>query len=92
MLECPKCKTNEFTNRSLVMLINECGHPLCKNCVENIFVRNQNYCPYEGCGRVLKKSNFWEQIFEDPRIERETYIRRRLSKANLKNNDFSNGD
>uniref|UniRef100_A0A1I7XTN7 Complex1_LYR_dom domain-containing protein n=2 Tax=Heterorhabditis bacteriophora TaxID=37862 RepID=A0A1I7XTN7_HETBA len=30
MRECVKCKSNEYTNKSLVMMINECGHPLCK--------------------------------------------------------------
>lgn len=80
---CPKCKTNEYTNRNLVMMINECGHPLCQNCVENIFVRNSNRCPYEGCIKVLKKNGFWEQIFDDPTIERENHIRKRLNKVSF---------
>lgn len=78
---CPKCKTNEYTNRSLVMMINECGHSLCQNCVENIFARNSNRCPYEGCIKVLRKNGFWEQTFDDPLIERENHIRKRLNKV-----------
>ncbi|KAK5978404.1 hypothetical protein GCK32_004583 [Trichostrongylus colubriformis] len=30
MRECAKCKSNEYTNKNLVMMVNECGHPLCK--------------------------------------------------------------
>jgi len=89
MRSCPKCKSNEYNNRSLVMMINECGHPLCQNCVENIFARNANRCPYDGCDRILKKNNFWEQVFDDPFIEKENYIRRRVLKTyNLMEDNF----
>lgn len=81
MRSCPKCKSNEYSNRALVMMINECGHPLCQNCVDNIFARNANKCPYEGCERVLKKNNFWEQVFDDPEIEKENFVRRRVLKV-----------
>lgn len=71
------------------MMINECGHPLCQNCVENIFARNANRCPYDGCAKLLRKNNFWEQMFDDPMIERENYIRKRLRKIyNLQEDDF----
>jgi len=90
MRRCPKCKANEFTNRGIVLMINECGHSLCQNCVENMFVRNVNKCPHEDCGKMLKKSNFWIQQFDDPTIEREIYIRKRISKTyNLQQDDFS---
>uniref|UniRef100_A0A914HGI1 RING-type domain-containing protein n=1 Tax=Globodera rostochiensis TaxID=31243 RepID=A0A914HGI1_GLORO len=62
---CPKCKTSEFQNRSLVMMLNECCHPLCQNCVENLFARNVAPCPYEGCGKMLKRSGFWTQQEDD---------------------------
>ncbi|KAI6242871.1 Importin N-terminal domain-containing protein [Aphelenchoides fujianensis] len=81
MRSCPKCKSNEYNNRQLVMMINECGHPLCQNCVENIFARNSNKCPYEGCEKILRKNNFWEQTFDDPFIEKENYIRRKVLKT-----------
>ncbi|KHJ76215.1 zinc finger, C3HC4 type, partial [Oesophagostomum dentatum] len=87
MRECTKCKSNEYTNKNLVMMVNECGHPLCKNCVENLFVRNAGPCHV--CGKTLRKNNFWEQVFDDPLIEKETHIRRRLRKTyNLKKDDF----
>ncbi|KAI3415747.1 hypothetical protein GPALN_005331 [Globodera pallida] len=87
---CPKCKTSEFQNRSLVMMLNECCHPLCQNCVENLFARNVAPCPYEGCGKMLKRSGFWVQQFDDPRVERENFVRKRLSKIfNLQEDDFT---
>lgn len=88
MRECVKCKSNEYTNKNIVMMINECGHPLCRNCVENLFARNA--APCHVCGKTLRKNNFWEQIFDDPMIEKENHIRRRLRKIyNLKLEDFS---
>jgi len=69
-------------------MINECGHSLCKNCVDNLFVRNSGPCPT--CGRTLKKNNFWEQVLDDPIIERENYIRKKLRKTfNLHEDDFA---
>lgn len=71
------------------MMINECGHPLCQNCVDNIFARNANKCPYDGCDRILKKNNFWEQMFDDPKIEKENHIRKRVMKTyNLYSDNF----
>ncbi|KAI6227964.1 RING-type domain-containing protein [Aphelenchoides besseyi] len=91
MRSCPKCKSNEYNNRQLVMMINECGHPLCQNCVENIFARNSNRCPYDGCEKMLRKNNFWEQSFDDPFIEKENYIRRKVLKTyNFLEENFSN--
>ncbi|VDO47181.1 unnamed protein product [Haemonchus placei] len=43
------------------MMVNECGHPLCKNCVENLFSRNAGPCHV--CGKTLRRNNFWEQIY-----------------------------
>ncbi|KAH7713000.1 CBN-MNAT-1 protein [Aphelenchoides avenae] len=90
MRQCPKCRTTEYQNPKLVMMINECGHPLCSICVENIFARNTNRCPADGCGKTLYRKNFWEQLFDDPFIEKENHIRRRLDKVfNLKEEDFT---
>ncbi|GMR34303.1 hypothetical protein PMAYCL1PPCAC_04498 [Pristionchus mayeri] len=87
MKECTKCKSNEYTNKSLVMLINECAHPLCRNCVDNLYARNA--APCHVCGRVLRKNTFWEQVFDDPLIEKENNVRKRLKKIfNLKEDDF----
>lgn len=69
------------------MMINECGHPLCRNCVENLFARNSGPCPQ--CGKILWKKGFWEQIFDDPVVEKENHIRKKLGKIyNLKRMDF----
>lgn len=87
MRECKKCKSNEYTNKQLVMMINECGHPLCKNCVDNIFALNSGNCHV--CQRVLRKNGFREQIYDDPLIDKETFLRRKLRKIyNLKLDDF----
>lgn len=87
MRECVKCKSNEYTNKSLVMMINECGHPLCRNCVDNLYARNAAPCHI--CGRVLRKNNFWEQTFDDPIVEKENHIRKRIRKVyNLREDDF----
>lgn len=89
MRECPKCKTKEYTNRSMVMMINECGHPLCKNCVENLFARNSGPCPQ--CGKTLYKKGFWQQMYDDPIVEKDNHIRKKLKKIyNLHREDFSN--
>lgn len=87
MRECGKCKSSEYTNKNLVMMVNECGHPLCRNCVDNLFARNAAPCHI--CGKTLRRNNFWEQVFDDPMIEKEAHIRRRLRKIyNLKKDDF----
>jgi CDK-activating kinase assembly factor MAT1 len=71
------------------MMINECGHPICQSCVEHIFSRNANTCPYADCDRVLKKNTFWPQIFDDPLIEKENFIRKRVLKIyNFLEDDF----
>lgn len=87
MRECPKCKAKEYNNRTMVLMISDCGHPLCRNCVENLFARNSGPCPQ--CGKVLWKKGFWEQIFDDPVVEKENHIRKKLKKIyNLKRDDF----
>ncbi|VDO31918.1 unnamed protein product [Onchocerca flexuosa] len=87
MRECPKCKAKKYSNQTMVMMINECGHPLCRNCVENLFARNSGPCPQ--CGKILWKKGFWEQIFDDPMVEKENHIRKKLKKIyNLKRADF----
>lgn len=88
MRECTKCKSNEYINKNLVMMINDCGHPLCRNCVENLFARNS--APCHVCGKTLLKNNFWKQQFDDPMIEKENYHRKRLRKYyNKKQDDFA---
>jgi len=68
-------------------MINECGHSLCKNCVDNLFARNTGPCPT--CARTLKKQSFWIQTFDDPNVEKEVHFRKKLAKIfNLQEDDF----
>lgn len=88
MRECKKCKSNEYTNKQLCMMINECGHPLCKNCVDNIYALNSGNCHV--CQRLLRKNGFREQKYDDPIIDKETFLRRKLRKTyNLQQDDFA---
>ncbi len=50
----------------------------CENCVENKFSKGIGTCPT--CKSELKKSQFRYQIFEDPFIELEVDIRKRILK------------
>ena len=36
---CPRCKTTKYRNPSLKLMVNICGHTLCENCVELLFVK-----------------------------------------------------
>lgn len=47
--------------------------------MENLFARNSGPCPQ--CGKILWKKGFWRQIFDDPMIEKENYIRKKLRKV-----------
>ncbi|EGT43855.1 hypothetical protein CAEBREN_21021 [Caenorhabditis brenneri] len=42
------------------------------------------------CNRVLRKNNFREQIYDDPLIDKDTFLRRKLRKIyNLKQDDYA---
>lgn len=47
--------------------------------MESLFARNSAPCPQ--CGKVLWKKGFWEQTFDDPMIEKENAVRKRLKKV-----------
>ncbi|XP_041353675.1 CDK-activating kinase assembly factor MAT1-like [Gigantopelta aegis] len=84
---CPRCKTTKYSNPSLKLLVNICGHPLCESCVDLLFVKGSGNCPE--CGTTLRRINFRLQIFEDPVIEKEVDIRKRvLRDFNKKEEDF----
>ncbi|CDW52881.1 Pkinase and MAT1 domain containing protein [Trichuris trichiura] len=84
---CPKCKGSDYNNREFVLMVNECGHPLCRNCVEVVFARQSGPCP--ACSRVLRKNTFWVMQFDDPLVEVEVYFRKKLKKTfNLREEDF----
>ncbi|KAG5678710.1 hypothetical protein PVAND_008358 [Polypedilum vanderplanki] len=84
---CPRCKTTKYRNPSLKLMVNICGHTLCENCVELLFVKGANSCPE--CNIPLRRNNFRVQLF-DPMVEKELEIRKRILKDyNKKEEDFA---
>ncbi|XP_039597781.1 CDK-activating kinase assembly factor MAT1 [Polypterus senegalus] len=85
---CPRCKTTKYRNPFLKLMVNVCGHTLCENCVEMLFVRGSGNC--QECDTPLRKSNFRIQLFEDPTIDKEVEIRKKILKIyNKREHDFS---
>lgn len=86
---CPRCKTTKYRNPSLKLLVNVCGHTLCESCVDLLFLKGAGACPE--CNVPLRRSNFRVQLFEDPKVEKEVDIRRRILRDfNKKEEDFVN--
>ncbi|KAG7334539.1 hypothetical protein KOW79_002946 [Hemibagrus wyckioides] len=84
---CPRCKTTKYRNPSLKLMVNVCGHTLCENCVEMLFVRGSSNCVQ--CDTPLRKSNFRLQLFEDPAVDKEVEIRKKVLKIyNKRDVDF----
>ncbi|XP_053088427.1 CDK-activating kinase assembly factor MAT1 isoform X1 [Pangasianodon hypophthalmus] len=84
---CPRCKTTKYRNPSLKLMVNVCGHTLCENCVEMLFVRGSSNCVQ--CDTPLRKSNFRLQLFEDPAVDKEVEIRKKVLKIyNKRDLDF----
>nr|XP_048710499.1 CDK-activating kinase assembly factor MAT1 isoform X1 [Caretta caretta] len=84
---CPRCKTTKYRNPSLKLMVNVCGHTLCESCVELLFVRGAGNC--QECDTPLRKSNFRVQLFEDPAIDKEVEIRKKVLKVyNKREDDF----
>ncbi|GIY75469.1 hypothetical protein CDAR_21351 [Caerostris darwini] len=87
-IECPRCKTTKYRNPNLKLMVNICGHALCENCVELLFVKGSSACPQ--CNIALRRQNFRVQIFEDASVEKELDIRKRILKDfNKKEGDFN---
>ncbi|XP_071163744.1 CDK-activating kinase assembly factor MAT1-like [Mytilus edulis] len=85
---CPRCKTTKYRNPSLKLLVNICGHSLCESCVDLLFIKGSGACPE--CGTALRRSNFRLQLFEDPYIEKEVDIRKKILRDfNKKEDDFN---
>ncbi|XP_063803779.1 CDK-activating kinase assembly factor MAT1 isoform X1 [Pseudophryne corroboree] len=86
-LGCPRCKTTKYRNPSLKLMVNVCGHTLCESCVDLLFVRGSGTC--QECNTPLRKSNFRVQLFEDPTIDKEVEIRKKILKIyNKREEDF----
>ncbi|KAL1285694.1 CDK-activating kinase [Trichinella pseudospiralis] len=84
---CPKCKATDYSNKNFKLMISECGHMLCQVCVDVLFVRHSAVCPQ--CGQLLRRSSYWEMIYDDPVVEKEIFHRKRLQRIyNLKEEDF----
>ncbi|ELT91136.1 hypothetical protein CAPTEDRAFT_89450 [Capitella teleta] len=87
-LACPRCKTTKYRNPDLKLMVNVCGHSLCENCVDLLFVRGSGSCLE--CSVPLRRNNFRLQMFEDSYVEKETDIRKKILKDfNKKEEDFS---
>uniref|UniRef100_A0A0A9XRU3 CDK-activating kinase assembly factor MAT1 n=1 Tax=Lygus hesperus TaxID=30085 RepID=A0A0A9XRU3_LYGHE len=85
---CPRCRTTKYRNPSLKLMVNVCGHSLCESCVDLLFLKGSGSCPE--CNVPLRRSNFRVQLFEDPVVEKEVDIRKRVLKDyNKKEEDFS---
>ena len=82
---CPHCKTSKYRNPFLKLYVNVCGHALCDNCVELLFLKGVGQCTQ--CGLTLRKSNFRLRLFEDDLVEKELDIRRKVMKDFNKNQD-----
>ncbi|MBN3317226.1 MAT1 factor, partial [Atractosteus spatula] len=84
---CPRCRTTKYRNPSLKLMVNVCGHTLCESCVEMLFVRGSGNC--QECDTPLRKSNFRVQLFEDPAVDKEVEIRKKVLKIyNKREQDF----
>ncbi|ODV60390.1 TFIIH/NER complex subunit TFB3 [Ascoidea rubescens DSM 1968] len=88
--KCPICTTDRYFSPDMKFLVNlECYHRMCESCVDRIFGSGPALCPYQNCGKTLKKRQFKEQIFDDINIEKEVDIRRRVCKIfNKTESDF----
>ncbi|KAM6358425.1 CDK-activating kinase assembly factor MAT1 isoform 4-T4 [Alca torda] len=59
----------------------------CESCVELLFVRGAGNC--HECDTPLRKSNFRVQLFEDPAVDKEVEIRKKVLKIyNKREDDF----
>ncbi|KAM6961144.1 CDK-activating kinase assembly factor MAT1 [Aplochiton taeniatus] len=84
---CPRCKTTKYRNPSLKLMVNVCGHTLCESCVDMLFVRGSGNCVQ--CDTPLRKCNFRVQLFEDPAVDKEVEIRKKVLKIyNKREHDF----
>lgn len=70
-------------------MVNLCGHSLCENCVEVLFARGSGLCVQ--CKTPIRKVNFRYQLFEDPTVQKEVDIRKKvLVDFNKREEDFNN--
>ncbi|VDN31183.1 unnamed protein product [Dibothriocephalus latus] len=88
---CPSCKSSKYNNPQLRLMVNVCGHSLCESCVEVLFVRGSGLCFQ--CRTPIRKANFRYQLFEDPEVQKEIDIRKKiLNEFNRREEDFETMD
>ena len=84
---CPQCNMSSYQKPLMKLMINECGHKMCENCMNTIFIRPTAPCPE--CGQALRKSEYREKQFDDLYIERDVNIRKEIIKDyNKREEDF----
>lgn len=90
-IQCPVCRGTKYRNPQMKLMVNVCGHPLCDACVRMYFIKESAQCPE--CEIVLKRSKFRVQVFEDPIVEKEIEIRRKVMRVyNMNEEDFTTTD
>ncbi|KAJ2020952.1 TFIIH/NER complex subunit [Coemansia sp. RSA 376] len=84
---CPQCKSERYLNRPMKLLVGPCYHKMCEQCVSQRFDAGPAPCPV--CERILRKAEFYQQIFEDLTVENEVRIRKRMAMTfNKRQEDF----
>ncbi|OMH78859.1 RNA polymerase II transcription factor B subunit 3 [Zancudomyces culisetae] len=53
---------------------------MCSACIDRLYSMGPAPCPIPGCNQILRRANFYQQIFEDLTVEREIRVRQRLSR------------
>lgn len=84
-ISCPRCKTTNYRNPQLQLMVNSCGHGLCLNCVNLLFAKGSGNCP--SCNVPLRRINFRYQYFQDATVEKEVEIRKKIMKDFCKKED-----
>lgn len=60
----------------------------CETCIDQLYTLGPQGCPQ--CGRILRKTNYIHQTFEDLHVEKEVGIRKRLNAIfNKERRDFA---
>ncbi|KAJ2006804.1 TFIIH/NER complex subunit [Coemansia thaxteri] len=84
---CPQCKSERYLNKPMKLLVGPCYHKMCESCVTQRFDAGPAPCPV--CERILRKAEFYQQIFEDLTVENEVRIRKRMAMIfNKRQEDF----
>ncbi|EJT98421.1 MAT1-domain-containing protein, partial [Dacryopinax primogenitus] len=85
--KCPVCTTDRYLNPKLRLLVSPCYHKMCESCIDRLFTLGPAPCPI--CGKILRKTGFVSQTFEDLEVEKEVAVRRRIAREfNKKVEDF----